>query len=268
MKRIDEIDKSRLRVSFSRAAGQYDEFAMLQKQVADDFFKWIPGESSVDTQPAIMDLGCGTGFASLKIKQLYPQCHLLLADISTDMLHTCLAKFKDQSLISPLCLDAEQLAIADTSLDYLFSSLAIQWCMDLSKTFNAFYSCLKKPGKIFLSTFGPGTLKELKQAWSQVDNYHHVNSFYSQNDIEQFLNDSGFHSINMKAQIYSLYYPDVFALMRELKNIGAHNVLSKRNKNMTTRSDLFRMQQAYQNSSQDKQRLIASYEVIFISAEK
>ena len=56
-------------------------------------------------------------------------------------------------------------------------------------------------------------------------------------------------------------YPDVLALMRELKAIGAHNVTAGRARGLTGRKRLIAMTQAYETLRQGG-KLPATYEVI------
>ncbi|NIQ10368.1 MAG: methyltransferase domain-containing protein, partial [Gammaproteobacteria bacterium] len=79
--------------------------------------------------------------------------------------------------------DAEQLPLADASVDLIFSSLALQWCVDLDKVFAEFRRVLRRDGLLMFSTFGPDTLKELRSCFETVDAYSHINQFIDMHDI-------------------------------------------------------------------------------------
>jgi malonyl-CoA O-methyltransferase len=65
----------------------------------------------------------------------------------------------------------------------------------------------------------------------------------------------------MDVERMAVTYPDVRGLMRDLKELGAHNVTAGRNHALTGPRKLQRMQQAYEGFRQDG-RLPASYEVV------
>ena len=66
----------------------------------------------------------------------------------------------------------------------------------------------------------------------------------------------------MDAELYTLTYPDVGGLMRDLKAIGAHNVNAGRARGLTGRRALERMTAAYERERHDE-RLPATYEVVY-----
>jgi malonyl-CoA O-methyltransferase len=59
-----------------------------------------------------------------------------------------------------------------------------------------------------------------------------------------------------------LTYPDTWALMKDLKTIGAHNVTEGRSRGLTGRTRIARMQAAYEAFRRDG-RVPATYEVIY-----
>ena len=77
------------------------------------------------------------------------------------------------------------------------------------------------------STFGPDTLKELRQAFRQVDDYSHVNRFTDMHDIGDMLVHNGFATPVMDMEYITLTYDEVIGVMRDLKAIGAHNVTGR-----------------------------------------
>jgi malonyl-CoA O-methyltransferase len=61
---------------------------------------------------------------------------------------------------------------------------------------------------------------------------------------------------------FTLTYPDVLGLMRDLKAIGAQNPMSGRPRGLTGRKTMHAVEAAYERHRQEG-RLPASYEVIF-----
>lgn len=262
MKVLVDLDKNKVRSSFSAASVSYDGLAELQRRVALRLLDKTNFSCNVET---IVDVGCGTGFFTRHALERFECRHMLAMDIALPMLDMARQNI-NRPEFNFFCADAENLPLASSSVDKVISNLALQWCLDLDSVFAGFRRVLKADGKLVLSTFGPATLQELKAAWATVDRYSHVNEFYSLKQIERILRLAGFRPIMAESAMEKSFYPSVMALMNELKGIGAHNVTKKRNKNPTTRSQLQQMIAAY--PVDEEQRVTASYEIIYITAEK
>ncbi|WP_347989269.1 malonyl-ACP O-methyltransferase BioC [Methylomonas sp. AM2-LC] len=255
------LDKGKIKQAFTEAAQSYDAFAGLQRQVGDTLLQKYPMQAQ---SGLVMDLGCGTGYLTRKMAEHSAQHALLAVDIALPMLQTC----RQKNIISPVayvCADAENLSFSAQSIQQIYSNLAVQWCQNLGAVFANCQRMLKPDGQWVFSTFGPTTLQELKTAWAAVDDYAHVNSFYTSTQIVEFLQESGFVSIEYECISYQSLYPSVLALMQELKAIGAHNVSSGRNRKLTSRSHLQQMIANYERAMSTG-ALLATYEIIFVRA--
>lgn len=258
------LDKSKVRQSFSNAAKTYDDLAGLQRKVGLALLNMIDNDHKINTE-SIADIGCGTGFLTREIQSVLLPKNLLAVDIALPMVQTTQSKLSHLKNVQYICADAEFLPLPDHSIDQIYSSLALQWCQNLDAVFSGFKQSLKPNGQMYFSTFGAKTLKELKQAWAEVDDYQHVNDFYTKNELIDFLAQSGFRHIKVEVKNYPSNYPSVMALMRELKGIGAHNVLSGRHKGFTGKDKMRKMIAAYEKN-QLTTSVSATYEVIFVSA--
>ena len=158
--------------------------------------------------------------------------------------------------------DAESLPLADASVDMIFSNLTVQWCNDLPRVFAEFKRVLAPGGMLLFTTFGPDTLRELRESWRDVDGFSHVNGFFDMHDIGDALLHAQFAEPVMDVERLTMTYPDVMTLMRDLKQLGAHNVTQHRNRGLTGRHRLQQLQQAYETYRQGGV-LPVSYEVIY-----
>jgi malonyl-CoA O-methyltransferase len=186
---------------------------------------------------------------------------LIALDIALPMLHSTRGKLATDVL--PLCADAEQLPLANRSIDSIVSNLAVQWCENIGGVFAEFQRVLQADGSLIFSTFAPQTLHELKTAWASVDDDAHVNEFYSAAQLVAFLQAAGFQHIAVKNTLSVSYYDSVRALMQELKQLGAHNVLAGRKRGMTGKRALQKMIAAYPHCDG---QIAATFEVIQITA--
>jgi malonyl-CoA O-methyltransferase len=253
------LDKNKIKRSFGAAVNSYDAAAALQRQAGDLLLEKFP---SLSKTGMILDLGCGTGYFTRRIASEIPTPQIVALDIALPMLMSSRQKYLSAG-VSYLCADAENLPFMPLSFQQIYSNMALQWCQNLPAVFADCRRILKADGQLVFTTFGATTLHELKSAWASVDDYPHVNEFYDAQAISGFLRQAGFKAISIASEVQQLSYPSVMTLMRELKNLGAHNVNLDRTRNITTRQQLQRMIAHYE-AAMPGATVIASYEIIFV----
>ena len=262
---IDPISKKRARESFNRAATTYDNVAVLQREVGKrlierlDIIKAVP--------QSILDVGCGTGDNTLALSKIYKRANIVALDFADQMLKVANNKRPWSqrllnSSISYVCADAENLPFNDNSFDFIFSNLTLQWCIDLDRTFSEFKRILKPEGLVFFSTLGPDTLKELRHSWRQVDSNQHVHTFIDMHDVGDAMIRAGLADPVMDVEHFTLTYDSTINLMRELKQLGAHNASVNRPHQLTGKNHLRAVQQHYETYRIDN-KLPATYEVVY-----
>ncbi|HEB96379.1 MAG TPA: malonyl-[acyl-carrier protein] O-methyltransferase BioC [Sedimenticola thiotaurini] len=255
------IDKAQARRAFSRAAPRYDEVAVLQREIGQ---RMLDRLEVVRLQPRwVLDLGAGTGHAIDGLMRRYPKARVLALDFALPMLQR--ARRRGRLLRRPACLcaDLERLPLADACIDLIYSNAALQWSNDPDTTFAELRRVLRPGGLLMFTTFGPDTLKELRQAWSRVDGYSHVSPFADMHDLGDSLLRTGFADPVMDVDRITLTYAAVDGLMRDLKVLGAHNVTSGRPRGLTGRARLRAMRAAYEEHRRADGLLPASYEVVY-----
>ncbi len=255
-----QLDKAKIRQSFAAASLTYDGAAELQRTVGTELLAAIDIENLTGT---FLDLGCGTGFLTAGL--LARARTIIALDIALSMLQVTRKKLLGVPNVAYICADAEQLPLAGHIVDGVFSNLALQWSINLEAVCTDIKRVLKPGGRLVFSIFGPRTLQELKAAWAEVDDFNHVNEFYSEQQLLHSLRLAGYADIKVETRVYQSNYDSVLALMKELKHLGAHNVLAGRNKSITTRATLQRMIAAYEQHRTGG-LIAATFEVIIISA--
>lgn len=254
------IDKTLMRRSFANAATTYDQVAVMQHEVGQRMLERMQF-LKVDPE-VVLDLGAGTGKHTVKLDRMYRKARVVALDIALPMCQQARRIKPWLSKLRYICGDIECLPFADASADMIFSNLCLQWARDLDQTFAEFRRVLKPNGVLMFTTFGPDTLKELRYSWAQVDDSIHVNSFLDMHDIGDTLLRAGLSEPVMDVEQFTLTYPDVMGLMRDLKQVGAHNVTYGRRHSLTGKSRLRAMQQNYEIFRQEDV-LPASYEVVY-----
>ena len=257
------LDKQSIRNSFANASKSYDAMAALQRTVGKDLLKTERADSLTGT---IVDIGCGTGFLTAELVKLSGFQQLIALDLALPMVQTTRTKLAHAENLLYLCADAENLPLQTNSVDSIFSNVALQWCQNLEIVFDDMKRVLKADGRLLFSTFGSETLQELKKAWAKVDDYRHVNEFYSTVEIEYFLQKSGYKNIQISKKTYIQRYDSVISLMRELKGIGAHNVNAGRNHSMTGKNKMQAMIKHYETLRMNH-LIPATFEIITVFAQ-
>ncbi|HEY2678524.1 MAG TPA: malonyl-ACP O-methyltransferase BioC [Steroidobacteraceae bacterium] len=250
------------RRSFDRAAGTYDEAAVLHAQVRETLLDRL---KFVALSPrAVLDAGAGTGHASRALKRRYPKALVVALDSSLGMLRIAA---RQQSWLRPFaraCADAEMLPLQDGSVDLILSNLMLHWC-NPDAVFAEFRRVLRAQGLLCFSAFGPDTLRELRDAWAACDSRVHVHQFIDMHDLGDALVRAGFAAPVLDVERFTLSYANVRKVAADLKATGAHNAAQGRTPGLTGPRKFARMQAAYERFRQDG-RLPATYEVVFAHA--
>lgn len=258
---MPELDKHRIAFNFGRAAKHYEKHAVLQKTVGERLLERL--ELVRISPELIVDVGAGTGTTARALAGKYKSAKIIQVDLSANMLQT--SRSKSRKLFSRqryICADAEYLPLDSDKIDLVFSSLTYQWCNNLDVAFAETRRILLPHGLFLFATLGPDTLKELRASWLEVDDTSHVNTFYDMHDIGDALIRAGLTGVVMDTENITMTYTDCYALMRDLKNVGALNANTARQKNLTGKNKIRAVASAYEKFRQDDQ-LPATYEIVY-----
>jgi malonyl-CoA O-methyltransferase len=258
------LDRRAVTRAFDRASASYDAAAELQERVRGELLTRLD-ELEVAPQ-SILDLGAGTGHGSRALKRRHPRAVVIAADIAPGMLERARHQSRWLRRFERVRADAYALPFKDEAFDLIFSNLMLQWCDDLDAVFAQIARVLKPGGLLLFSTFGPGTLSELREAWAAADDpSNHVNHFFDAHALGSALMQARLAEPVLVVDRTVTGYADVMSLMRELKAIGAHNVTQGRARGLTGRRRLAAMTQSYETMRRDG-KLPATWEVIQATA--
>ncbi len=248
-----------IRRAFQQAAAGYDEVAVLPREVGDRLLERL---DLIRIAPRVVcDLGAGTGVATRELKTRYKSALVVAVDSAPAMLKLARKRAPWLRRWRSVCADAEQLPFADGSCDLVFSNLVLEWVTDLDRCVGELRRVLSPGGCLLFSTLGPDTLRELRQAWAQVDQHCHVNDFLDMHDIGDALMRARLADPVMDVERFTLTYRALADLMCELNAQGS-SVARGRAPGLTGSGRLAAATRAYETSRREG-RLPATFEVVY-----
>jgi SAM-dependent methyltransferase len=168
--------------------------------------------------------------------------------------------------------DEEALPFADGSLDLVVSALSLQFVNDLPGTLIQIRRALKADGLLLAALIGGDSLIELREAFAQAESEieggvsPRVAPFADVRELGALLQRAGLALPVVDSDRLTVRYDTVFALMRDLRRMGATNVLTERRRTPLRRATLQRMAEIYARRFADADgRLRASFEIVWLS---
>jgi SAM-dependent methyltransferase len=171
--------------------------------------------------------------------------------------------------------DAEALPLREDSLDLIVSALALQFVNDLPGTFVQVRRALKPDGLFLAALVGGDSLIELRQAFAAAEaELEHgasprVAPFADVRAIGMLLQRAGFALPVADVERVSVRYASAFALMQDLRRMGAANALAERRRTPLRRGTLLRMAEIYAERFSDPDgRVRATFDIVWLSGWK
>jgi malonyl-CoA O-methyltransferase len=206
-------------------AARYDAHAVLEREVAARLLERV---EFVRTEPGrLIDLGCGTGWATSRLKARFRKSQVIGLDLSPAMLRQCRKRSTLLRPIRAVCGRLSALPVPDRSADLLFSNMVLHFCDDPATLFSEFRRVLRPGGMLLFSTAGPDSLQELGDVWP-VDASDGPRRFADMHEIGDALLSAGFMEPVTDSEIINLTYPDIETLLHELECTGASALLGGR----------------------------------------
>jgi len=168
--------------------------------------------------------------------------------------------------------DSEMLPLQPESLDLAVSALAFQFVNDLPGVLAQIRRALKPDGLLLAAMIGGDTLTELRQSFAAAEAEceggmsPRVAPFADLRDIGSLLQRAGFALPVTDVDRVVVRYDNAFALMRDLRRMGATNILRERRRTPTRRTTLLRMAQLYSERFADPDgRIRATFDLLWLS---
>jgi SAM-dependent methyltransferase len=185
---------------------------------------------------------------------------------------TAHAPFPSFRRIAPEESPTEVLPLEPASLDLAVSALAFQSVNDLPGVLAQIRRALKPDGLLLAAMIGGETLTELRQSFAAAEAEceggvsPRVAPFADLRDVGSLLQRAGLALPVTDVDRVVVRYDNAFALMQDLRRMGATNILVERRRMPTRRSTMLRMAQVYAERFADSDgRIRATFDIVWLS---
>ena len=177
-----------------------------------------------------------------------------------------------QSIIRIEADRSETLPLQPVSLDLIVSALAFQFVNDLPGVLAQIRRALRPDGLLLAAMLGGDTLTELRQSFAAAEAEceggvsPRVAPFADLRDVGALLQRAGFALPVTDVDRVVVRYNDAFALMHDLRRMGATNIMAERRRTPLRRATLLRMAQIYHERFTDPNgRIRATFDIVWLS---
>jgi SAM-dependent methyltransferase len=247
------FDRALLDQRRSRVAAAPADF--LLRAVADDVLDRLAAVKR--TFATAVDLGTPTPLLAERLRA---------SGQTTNVIH--IDRIGDPDIVG----DPELVPLAPASVDLIVSALALHWSDDLPGVFTQIRAALKPDGLFLASFLGSETLTELRQSLAQAEEEvtggasPRVAPFAELRAAGALLQRAGFALPVIDQDRRVVRYDTALHLMRDLRAMGATNVLIERNRKPLRRQVLIRAAAIYAERFSDRDgRIRATFDVISLS---
>ena len=238
--RLTEV-RRRAALARSRVARRRGDPAAAERLCAETGARLFDHLDPVRLEPRrVVDLAMQCGFAG-RLSERFPASRILSCGYFPELPETGHGSPIQAVAASPLALP-----LAAESTDLVASNLGLFWFSDSGPVLGEIRRVLRPGGLIAFTTLGPGTLAELRRSWERVDVRSHIIDFIDMHDIGDAMVKAGFADVVMDAERISVTWPDVPALLRDLRGLGTGNPLPDRPPGLTTPRRLRALVDAYE----------------------
>jgi NADH dehydrogenase [ubiquinone] 1 alpha subcomplex assembly factor 5 len=170
-----------------------------------------------------------------------------------------------------VCADPELIPFGDASVDLVASCLALHWCADLPGALIQLRRALKPDGLLLAAMLGGNTLVELRTALFEAELAEdggvspRVSPTAELGDAAGLLQRAGFAMPVADSETITVTYPDLLALLHDLRGMGETNALAGRRR-FLSRATLGRAGTIYAERFSDPEgRITATFEILFLT---
>ena len=261
------FDRALLAQRRRRAASEATAHDFLLERVSDDLAERL---AIVRRQfPLAANIGAHHGVLSHRIRGIAGIERI----VDVDALESLLGLGTGEAPGLRVAADEEALPFADASFNLAVSALSLHLVNDLPGVLVQIRRALKPDGLLLASMLGGASLNELRTAWLEAEAEvsggasPRVAPFADVRDMGALLQRAGFALPVVDSETVTVTYANPLALMREIKGMGASNMLLARRRTPVTRGLLLRAAEIYaERFAGANGRVPATFEILTLTA--
>jgi len=211
--------------NFSRSSATYAAAAEFQRFAAGKLYEFIGNHIPVrQSVGQVLELGCGTGFLTIGLLQLFPGARFVISDISEEMLERCKHNTRE---VMDLRLSSyfERYDIGEANIeknyDLIISALAFQWVNNLDVVMANIREHLRSGGRLVFSTLLDGTYSTLHQAFNDVGVAFPGPSLMTEDGIRRSC--AVFPNVSINTIDFTETYPSAKKFLKRIQLTGTGN---------------------------------------------
>mgnify|MGYP006277041557 CR=1 FL=1 len=170
-----------------------------------------------------------------------------------------------------LIAQEELLPLGRQKLDFIGSFLSLHTANDLPGALIQIKYALKPDGLFLGCLFGGETLYEMRQVLMESESRvlggvsPRVMPFADKQQMGALLQRAGFALPVVDSDVLEVTYPDIYALMRDIRGMGETNIVKERSRQNPGKALFEKANDLYKQLYSDEQgRLIARFEIIYL----
>ena len=253
------FDRKTVRRHRDRAAATFTDHDFLHREIADQLADRLRDVKRDFT--TALDLGGGHGTTAFD-----PQPETLVtADLSDRLLKRMPTGLR-------ISADEEFLPFGENTFDLITSTLSLHWVNDLPGALVQIRRALRPDGLFLAAMLGGDTLIELRRSYLEAEaettggTSPRTSPVADVADVGALLQRAGFALPVIDTDTITITYPDMFALMRELRGMGEANAVTDRSRTGLRRDTLFAAAARYQELfSGAGDRIPATFQIIWMT---
>ena len=206
---MKKIVESTIIKSFSKYVTSYDRHAQIQKSMGERLVGFLPTLN----QLSILEIGCGTGLFTRHLLTLNPK-KLIINDLAPAMIKRLEEQYTLPSNVKILIGNAEKKSFP--RVDLIAANAVFQWFNSPSPSLKHLGDFLKPNGKLLFSTFGPQTLKELRE----IARIASPTNLLTHSHWKKIINEAGLEIEEVQNELKKVIFPSSISLIKNLQRSG------------------------------------------------
>ncbi|WP_133126751.1 malonyl-ACP O-methyltransferase BioC [Legionella nagasakiensis] len=258
--------KSEICNAFNIHATEYEQAAKIQLEIGERLFERL--HYLKITPRYVLDLGCGTGVFTQRLRKQYPQAQVIGFDLAYAMLMQAKSKQKWRKKWPLVNGDMMAMPFVSGFFDLVFANQVLHWAQPLSSVIGELNRVMNSQGCLMFSTLGPDTFQELRYSWAKVNQYAHTNEFLDMHDLGDCLLTEQFIDPVVDMEMLTAHYTSLSRLVRSLKSQGVRNINQARNQGLTGRHAWHKFEEAFSALRTETGKFPLTYEIVYGHAWK